>query len=147
MKTLAYNKRATFDYQILESYEAGIQLVGNEVKSIKANRASLKGAYVTILKNELILINAHVPHYQNQPTTSFDPDRSRKLLLNRREINTLIGKKTASGLTIIPIRLYLKSGKIKVEIALAKGKKAHDKRHSIRDREESRNIQRKLKQF
>ena len=147
MKTLAYNKRAKFDYQLLETFEAGLKLIGNEVKSIKNGRASLKGAYVTVYKNELYLINTHVPHYQNHADTSYDPDRSRKLLMNRKEIDSLIGKKSASGLTIVPIRLYLKKGRIKLELSLAKGKKEFDKRHSIRDREETRDMQRKLKNF
>ncbi len=147
MKTLAYNKRAKFDYQLLETFEAGLKLIGNEVKSIKTGRASLKGAYVTVHKNELYLINAHVPHYQNHVDTNYDPDRSRKLLMHRKEIDSLIGKKSASGLTIVPVRIYLKKGRIKLEISLAKGKKEFDKRHSIREREESRDMQRKLKNF
>lgn len=145
MKPLAQNNRATFDYTILETYQAGIQLLGNEVKSVKLGHASLKGSYITVQDNELFLINCHIPHYQNHTDTHFDTERGRKLLLGKSEINSLIAKKSASGLTIIPIKLYLIRGLIKVEIALAKGKKSLDKRHSIRDREEKVSIQRILR--
>ena len=147
MKNLAYNKRASFDYHLLEFFEAGIVLNGNEVKSVKQNRASLKGAYVTIRQGEAYLINAHIPHYQNQVTSTYEPDRTRKLLLNRKEIDSLIGKKQANGLTIVPVRVYLKRGKVKVEVALAKGKQSYDKRQAIKEREEKRLIQQKTQNF
>lgn len=145
MKILTNNIRASFDYTILETYQAGLQLLGNEVKSVKLGRASLKGAYITIKDNELFLINCNIPHYQNHIDTKYETDRPRKILLRRSEINSLIAKKSASGLTIIPIKLYLSHGIIKLEIILAKGKKKVDKRHSIRDREEKRSIQRILR--
>ena len=145
MKILTNNIRASFDYTILDTYQAGLQLLGNEVKSVKLGRASLKGAYITIKNDELFLINCNIPHYQNHIDTKYETDRSRKILLKRTEINSLIAKKSASGLTIIPIKLYLNHGIIKLEIILAKGKKKIDKRHSIRDREEKRSIQRILR--
>lgn len=145
MKPLAQNIRASFDYTILETYQAGLQLLGNEVKAVKLGHASLKGSYITIQEGELFLINCHIPHYQNHTDTHFNPERSRKLLLRQSEIQSLISKKSASGLTIIPIKLYLIRGLIKVEIALAKGKKSLDKRHSIRDREEKVSMQRILR--
>lgn len=145
MKTLNNNIRATFDYVIIETHQAGLQLLGNEVKSVKLGHASLKGAYITIKNDELFIINCNIPHYQNHADTKYETDRPRKLLLRRSEINSLIAKKSASGLTIIPIKLYLLRGLVKLEIALAKGKKKVDKRHSIRDREEKRSIQRILR--
>ncbi|MGA1047781.1 MAG: SsrA-binding protein SmpB [Minisyncoccia bacterium] len=145
MKILTNNIRASFDYTILDTYQAGLQLLGNEVKSVKLGRASLKGAYITIKNDELFLINCNIPHYQNHIDTKYETDRPRKILLKRTEINSLITKKSASGLTIIPIKLYLNHGIIKLEIILAKGKKKIDKRHSIRDREEKRSIQRILR--
>jgi len=145
MKILTNNIRASFDYTILETYQAGLQLLGNEVKSVKLSRASLKGAYITIKDDELFLINCNIPHYQNHIDTKYETDRPRKILLRRSEIDSLMAKKSASGLTIIPIKLYLSHGIIKLEIILAKGKKKIDKRHSIRDREEKRSIQRILR--
>lgn len=145
MKVLTNNIKASFDYAILETYQAGLQLLGNEVKSVKLGRASLKGSYITIRDNELFLINCNIPHYQNHIDIKYETDRPRKILLTKSEINALIAKKSASGLTIIPIKLYLSHGLIKLEIVLAKGKKKIDKRQSIREREEQRSIQRILR--
>jgi len=145
MKILTNNIRASFDYTILDTYQAGLQLLGNEVKSVKLGRASLKGAYITIKDGELFLINCNIPHYQNHIDIKYEPDRARKILLKRSEIDALIAKKSASGLTIIPIKLYLSHGLIKLELVLAKGKKKIDKRQSIRKREEQRSIQRILR--
>lgn len=145
MKTLAFNRRASFDYHIQDTWEAGIELYGNEVKSLKYGRGSLKGAFVTVYGDDLYLINTHIPHYQNHQDTTFDPERIRKLLMHQREIDSLIGKKSQEGLTIVPIRLYLKRGKVKVEIGLAKGKKKHDKRQDIKEKDEKREMQRTIK--
>lgn len=145
MKVLTNNIKASFDYTILETYQAGLQLLGNEVKSVKLGRASLKGSYINIRDNELFLINCNIPHYQNHIDTKYETDRSRKILLKKSEIDSLITKKSASGLTIIPIKLYLSRGLIKLEIVLAKGKKKNDKRQSIREKEEQRSIQRILR--
>ena len=145
MKTLSVNKRATYDYEILEKYEAGISLLGCEVKSIKTGHISLKGSYVVIKNNEVYLLNAFIPPYQIKNTPSdYDPRRSRKLLLHKSEIKSLIGKIKQKGLTLVPIKLYTKRGKIKLEFALAKGKKKVDKREKIKKREVERKMRRAL---
>lgn len=144
-KTLTVNKQARFEYTILKTFQAGVQLFGNEVKSIKNGHISLKSAYVTIINNEVFLVNAHISHYQNHTFTTYEPDRTRKLLLKRSEISYLRDEKSASGLTIIPLRVYLQRGHIKLEIGLARGKKTVDKRTSIRAREEQRRMRRELK--
>jgi len=146
MSTIAKNKKAYFDYEILETYEAGIVLAGHEVKSIKLGHISLKGAYVAIKDNETYLINAHVSPYQpaNMPK-DYDPTRSRKLLLNRSEINALIGKSKSQGLTLLPISVYTKKGKIKVKVGLGRGKRKHEKREKIKRKDTERDVGRKLK--
>ena len=146
MSTIAKNKKAYFDYEILETCEAGIVLHGFEVKSIKLGHISLKGSYVTIRDNEAYLINAHVSPYQplNMPK-DYDPTRSRKLLLNRSEINTLTGKSKSQGLTLLPISVYTKKGKIKVQVGLGRGKRKHEKREKIKREDTERDIGRKLK--
>ena len=148
MPTLAYNKRAKFDYEILETLEAGLVLTGQEVKSIRAGQASLQGAYVVLSqKQELTLLNANIPAYKMAGSLpNYDPLRTRKLLLNKKEINYLARKLEQTGLTLIPLSLYTKHKKIKLELALAKGKKLYDKRKTIKEREEKRNIQKILKQ-
>ena len=147
MKTLSINKRATYDYEILEKYEAGISLLGCEVKSIKTGHISLKGSYVVIKNNEVYLLNAFIPPYQIKNTPSdYDPRRSRKLLLHKSEIKSLIGKIKQKGLTLVPIKLYTKRGKIKLEFALAKGKKKVDKRDKIKKREMERKMRRVLRE-
>jgi len=146
MTTLAINKRAKFDYEFIERYEAGLVLFGHEVKSIKTGHISLKGAFVTIHNNELYLTNALVPPYQHAGNIKdYDPNRSRKLLVKKSEIRSLIGKKAQAGLTMIPIRVYTKKNLLKLEFALAKGKTQHDKRHSIKKRDTDRNIARVLR--
>ncbi|MFA5187849.1 MAG: SsrA-binding protein SmpB [Patescibacteria group bacterium] len=146
MTVLTLNKRAKFDFQILDTFEAGLVLTGQEVKSIRAGHASLQGAYVTLHQNELYLINANVPAYKMAgPLPNYDPTRSRKLLLNKKEIHFLTVRLQQIGLTLIPLSLYTKHKKIKLELALAKGKKLFDKRRSIKEREEKRSVQRALK--
>ncbi|HEX9664914.1 MAG TPA: SsrA-binding protein SmpB [Patescibacteria group bacterium] len=142
MPTVAVNKRANFDYTILETYEAGLVLTGQEVKSIKAGQLSLKGSYVVIKKNEAWLINSHLPPYKmaGKPE-GYDPDRNRKLLLHKKEIKTLIGKSQEQGLTLVPLKVYTKRNQIKLEFAVARGKKKIDKRELIKKRE----IQKKIK--
>lgn len=143
---LSRNKRAYFDYHILEKFEAGIVLSGFEVKSVKSGRLNLAGAFVIIKNNEAWLINADIPPYQaaNVPK-GYDTTRNKKLLLSKKEIKTLIGKTKESGLTVVPLRAYLKNGKIKLEISLARHKKAKDKREVIKKREVEREIRRTLK--
>ena len=147
MPTLAVNKRANYDYEILSKYEAGLVLLGHEVKSIKTGHISLKGSFVTV-KNikgkrlpELSLINAHIPLYKYAGTVKkYDPYRSRKLLLKKNEIKHLIGKKQEQGLTLVPIKIYTKHGFVKMEFGIGKGKKKIDKRESIKKREVDRRI-------
>jgi len=146
MGVLAKNKKAYFDYDILETYEAGIVLTGQEVKSIKLGRMSLKGAFVVFKDEELYLIGAKVPPYQPYNTPkSYDPERSRKLLLKKNEIKHLIGKSKEKGLTLIPLKVYTKYAKIKLEFGLGKGRKKEDKRTVIKKREQKRDIERELK--
>ncbi|MBD3359366.1 MAG: SsrA-binding protein SmpB [Candidatus Buchananbacteria bacterium] len=147
MPVLAINKKAKFDYEILETFEAGIALSGQEVKSVRQKQASLKGAYITINKNqEVFLINATIPAYKMAgPLPDYNPTRPRKLLLNQKEITYLAGKLQQAGLTLVPISLYTKHNKIKLEIALVKGKKKADKRQQIKERDDKRKIQRLLK--
>ena len=141
MPTLAINKRARYDYEITDTYEAGIVLYGYEVKSIKTGQISLKGAFVTIKQGELFLTNSHVPLYKKASTiTDYDPDRPRKLLVKSAEIKRLIGKKQEQGLTFVPLKLYTKRSLIKLKFALAKGKKKHDKREAIKKRDIDKKI-------
>ncbi len=147
MKIFAENKKAYFDYEILEKFEAGIVLTGSEVKSIKTGTVSLQGSYVVINKDgEVFLIGANIPPYQPQNVLqSYNNERSRKLLLKKREIEYLIGKSRERGLTLIPLRVYTKKAKIKLEFGIAKGKKTFDKRETIKKRETEREIERELK--
>lgn len=147
MKTLAINKRARFDYEILETFEAGLSLSGQEVKSIKTGHISLKGSFVTIHDGGLILTNAFVPPYPHAGMlVGYDPTRPRTLLLKRSELKRLIGTVHESGLTLVPLRVYTKRHLIKVEFALAKGKKEYDKRASIQKREAKRKIDRAMRE-
>jgi SsrA-binding protein len=142
------NKEGLFSYEVLETYQAGIVLSGPEVKAIKLGQVSLKGSYVTIDQNgEAWLTKAHISSYKpaRNVQEKYDPDQPRKLLLNKKEIDKLIGKSKQKGLTIIPINVYTKRGLIKVDIALARGKTRIDKREVIKNREADREIQRTLK--
>jgi SsrA-binding protein len=141
-KLIAQNKKARHDYHIDETYEAGLALVGTEVKSLRAGRASLVDAYGRIKDGEVWLEGAHIPEYDQGSWTNHEPRRSRKLLLHRAEIAKLIGKTKESGLTLVPLSLYFKDGKAKVEIALARGKKAYDKRQTLAARDAAREIER-----
>lgn len=140
------NKKAYFDYEFLEKYEAGIVLTGQEVKSIKLGRINLTGSYVIIRNNEAYLINAHISPYQPQNTSeTYNPTRTRKLLLNKSEIQYLIGKSQIRGLTLIPMRVYTKKEKIKLEFAVARGKKKANKKELLKKRESEKDIKRELK--
>jgi SsrA-binding protein len=146
VKVLSENKKAYFNYQILDKFEAGISLIGQEVKSIKGGGLNLAGSYVVLRKEEVFLIGAKVPPYQPKNAPSdYNPERSRKLLLKKAEIKYLIGKAKEKGLTLIPLRVYTVKGKIKIEFGIAKGKKKTDKRELIKKRETEREIQRELK--
>lgn len=136
IKILADNRRARHNYHFVETFEAGIVLSGPEVKSARAGKVQLVDAYASIENNELYLRNAHISPYSHATHWSHEPNSVRKLLVHRHEINRLIGKTREKGLTLIPTKVYLKNGRIKVEIALAKGKQEHDKRDAIRKREQ-----------
>lgn len=145
MKALAENKKAYFDYEILEKYEAGISLIGQEVKSIKQGHMSLSSSYVVIRNNEAFLLGAHVPPYQpkNAPP-DYDPQRTRKLLLRKIEINYLIGKTKEKGLTLVPLKVYTLKSNIKLEFGIARGKRERDKRETIKKRETDIEMKREL---
>ncbi len=147
MAVLAQNKKAQYDYNILEKIEAGISLRGYEVKAIKTGRVSIKGSYAIIRKEELFLVGCDIPPYQPKNTPSdYDPRRTRKLLLKKKEIKRLIGKVKEKGLTLVPLKVYtVKRGLIKIGIGLAKGKKKSDKREAIKKREAEINIRRALR--
>lgn len=146
MATLAINKRANFDYHILDKFEAGLVLAGHEVKSIKTGHISLKESFVTIRGNELYLTNAHIPPYVHAgKVENYDPTRPRKLLLRKHEIKTLIGKARVQGLTLVPIRIYTKKKLIKLEFGVGKGKKEYDKREKIKKREDERGMRRTIR--
>ena len=146
--TYAENRKARHDYDILETYEAGVVLEGHEVKAVKTGKISIFGSYVKTIGNEVFLIGATISPYQPKNTPGdYDPQRTRKLLLNKKEIAGLIGKSKEKGLTIVPLRVYAKKGKIKFEIGLAKARKKRDKREVIKKKEEKRKIERVLKQY
>ncbi len=147
-KEIAYNRRASFDYALQDRYEAGLVLTGGEVKSVKTGHASLKGAFVTVHGTELVLTNALIPRYARASVKIHHDDRRpRTLLLRRSEIRSLIGKARTEGLTLIPIRLYIKRQLVKLEFAVAKGKKQFDKRADIGKRESDRRIRREMKNY
>lgn len=142
---LATNKKAYHNYHLLETFEAGIVLVGTEVKSIRAGKVDLVDGLVRIRGEQAYLEGCHVHPYSHGNIMNHQPDRRRKLLLHKREIVRLVGKVQEKGLTLIPTRLYLKDGRIKVEIALGKGKRLHDKRETLKKREAGREMERALK--
>ena len=145
-KVIADNRRARHDYTLLERVEAGLQLVGTEVKSLRMNGASLAQAHAEERGGELWLVGAHIaPYEQERRSGGHDPERDRKLLLHRREIDRLAGRVRERGLTLVPTRLYFKDGRAKVEIALARGKELRDKRRDIAKRDADRQIERALR--
>ncbi len=145
-KTICKNRRARFQYEITETVEAGLVLVGSEVKSLRDGRAHLSDAYARLNnKGELFLVKAHIEPYTQANNLNHEPDRERKLLMHRREINRLSGKLRERGYTLVPLELYFSGGRAKVELALAKGKKVHDKRHAIAKRETDLRMQRATK--
>jgi len=146
MSTLIKNKKAGLKYEILEKLEAGIKLLGFEVKAIKNKKGSLEGSHITIRGDEAILLNANIPPYQpNNTPEDYEPERNRRLLLNKKEINHLTNSESQKGLTIIPISMYSKGGKIKVEIAVVKGKKKYDHRETLKKKDTQREIDREIK--
>jgi len=146
VKVVATNRKAFHEYFISDTLEAGVALVGSEIKSIRAGRVSLQDGYVSFEQGEAWLVNVHIAQYDPASRQNHDPKRSRKLLLHRREIDRLAGKVQEKGFTVIPTRLYLKDGRAKVEIGLAKGKRLYDKREAIAKRDSQRQVDRALKE-
>ena len=145
-KLIVQNKKARFDYFIVDSFECGLVLMGTEVKSLRAGRASLVDGYAMVKDGEIWLHGVHIPEYNEGSWTNHEPRRERKLLLHKQEIEKLIGKSKESGTTLIPLSLYFKDGKVKVELAIAVGKKAHDKRASLMEKQAKREVDRALSQ-
>lgn len=145
-KVVADNRQARFAYEIIETYEAGIELKGTEVKSIRDGKVNLRDGYAQVKKGEVWLHNVHVsPHEMTNKVYNHDPRRARRLLLHKAEIRKLIGKVEEKGLTLVPLKMYLKKGRVKVNIAVGKGKKLHDKRDSLKQKQEKRETARALK--
>ena len=145
-KNVSENRKAFHDYHILETFEAGISLLGTEVKGIREGRANLRDAYARVDKGEVWLFNVHINPYSHRGYVDHDPKRKRRLLLHKHEIRKLIGKTVEKGLTLVPTKLYFKNGRVKVGLALAKGKQAHDKRETIRRREVDRETRAAVKE-
>jgi SsrA-binding protein len=146
IKVVATNRKAYHDYHIEETHEAGIALTGTEIKSVRAGSVNLKDSYAVVKDGEAWLLNVHISSYEPASRQNVDPDRTRKLLLHRNEINRLMGRVQEKGLTIIPLRMYLKHNRAKVELALVRGKRQYDKREAIAKRDTDREIQRALKE-
>lgn len=143
---VAENRRARHDYHIEETYEAGIALTGSEIKSVRAGRVNLRGSYARVVDDEVFLYEAHISPYEQSGTYfNHDPKRPRKLLLHRREIRRLLGLVRQKGLTLVPLRVYFKGRRAKVELGVARGKKVYDKREDIAKRDEQREIERAMK--
>src|SRR5262245_54039079 len=143
---IADNRKAFFDFHILETFEAGIALLGTEVKGIREGRANLRDSYAAVDHGEVWLHNVHISPYSHRGYVDHDPKRKRRLLLHKAEIRKLIGRTVEKGLTLVPTRLYFKNGKVKVALALAKGKQVHDKRETIRRREVDRETRAMVKE-
>jgi SsrA-binding protein len=143
MPTLAVNKKARFDYEIIDNYEAGLVLLGHEVKSAKKGTINMKGSYVTITNGKATLLNMHIGKYQKAGSLpDYDPYRTRDLLLHKKEIEKLISIKQEKGLTLIPLKIFTSYGKVKLAFGVGRGKKKHDKRRDIKDRDVKRRIKR-----
>ncbi len=147
IKLISQNKKAYHDYFIEETYECGISLAGTEVKSVRLGQINLKDSFASVQSGEVILIGMHISPYEKANIFNKDPLRERKLLMHKAEIRRLIGKVKEDGYSLIPTKVYLKGSKVKVELALAKGKKLYDKRNSIAEKEAKRRIDRKIKEF
>jgi SsrA-binding protein len=144
-RIVATNRKARHDYEILETHEAGLVLRGTEVKSLRGGQVNFKDSYAEIRNGEAWLLGCHISPYSHGTDQNHDPDRTRKLLLHRREINRLLGKVAERGLTLVPLRLYFKEGRAKLEIGLARGKKLHDKRQSLRERDARRDLAKEMR--
>ncbi len=144
-KVIASNRKARYEYEILDTFEAGMVLLGPEVKSLREGKASLGDAYAEIRRGEVYLLNAHIGAYEQAGRANSAPLRERKLLLHHHEIARLAGRVVERGLTLVPLQLYFKDGRVKVELALARGKRRYDKRQAIRERESDRDLKRTLR--
>jgi SsrA-binding protein len=143
-RTVATNRKARHEYLVLETFEAGIALKGAEVKSLRQSRASLQESYGTLKNGEVWLFDMHISPYEQAAVEGYEPTRARKLLLHKRESRRLVGKLAERGLTLVPLRVYFKNGIAKVELALAKGKRAYDKREALKQREAQRELEREF---
>jgi SsrA-binding protein len=139
------NKKARFDYEIMETYEAGIVLTGSEVKSLRDKSVQLKDSYISFIKDEAFLQNAHISPYKASSYNNHSPERLRKLLLHREELQKIFGKIKEKGLSCVPLKIYFKNGLVKLDIALVRGKKLHDKRETIKNREASKRLKNDLR--
>lgn len=144
-QTVAQNRKARHDYEVLDTYEAGIVLLGTEVKSLREGNANLKDSYASVEGGEVFLHKAHISPYEPGNRYNHDPERSRKLLLHGAEIRRLLGRTEQQGLTLVPLRVYFKNGRAKVELALARGKRQYDKREDLVRRQAQREVERALK--
>ncbi len=144
-RVVATNRRARHEYEILETFEAGLVLRGTEVKSLRTGQVNFKDSYGTVRNSELWLLGCHISPYSHGTDANHDPERDRKLLLHRREITRLTGKVAERGLTVVPLKLYFKAGRAKIEIGLARGKKLHDKRATLRERETRREMDKAIR--
>src|SRR5438093_13250074 len=145
-RTVASNRRARHEYEILETVEAGLVLRGTEVKALRTGLVNFKDAYATVRNDEVWLLGCHISPYSHGTDANHEPERDRKLLMHRREISRLTGKVAERGLTLIPLRLYFKSGRAKLEIGLARGKKLHDKRSALREKETRRELEKAVRE-
>jgi SsrA-binding protein len=145
-KNIAENRKAFHDYHVLETFEAGVALLGTEVKSIREGRVNLRDSYARVADGEVFVHNIHITPYSHRGYAEADPLRRRKLLLHRHEIRKLIGKTIERGITLVPLRMYFKNGRVKLAVALAKGKQAHDKREAIKKRDTDRETRAAVKE-
>jgi SsrA-binding protein len=147
IRVIARNRKASHEYELLERYEAGLVLMGSEIKSIQAGHVSLQEAFVTERSGELWVLNMHIAEYKQASRQGHQPLRPRKLLLHRKEINILISGMTKKGFTVVPTQLYLKNGRAKLEVALARGKKLYDKRQDLRTKDDKRRVERAIRDY
>ncbi|MSO30119.1 MAG: SsrA-binding protein SmpB [Acidobacteria bacterium] len=145
-KNIAENRKAFHDYHVLETFEAGVALLGTEVKSIREGAVNLRDSYARVDEGEVFVYNIHITPYSHRGYADHDPIRKRKLLLHRHEIRKLIGKTIERGMTLVPLRMYFKNGRVKMAVALAKGKQAHDKREAIKKRDTDRETRAAVKE-
>ncbi|WP_454963326.1 SsrA-binding protein SmpB [Filifactor alocis] len=147
VKVVAKNRKARFNYEILETYEAGIELKGTEVKSVRASKVNLTEGFISIDNGEAFLKQVHISPYEQGNIFNVDPVRVRKLLLHKREIKKLIGETAQKGFTLVPLSMYLKNGKVKLSLGLARGKNTHDKRQDMAKKDAQRSIERAMKNY